>query len=158
MSLRALAPLLLACALLSLPPAARAACNESSFSISLVGTQCFGLVEVPGVASEAACAAACCASLGCQLYEFCPPGATCDGYAGPSCWAGAASLPCPASSAGWLGRSRPSPLPPPPLPAQQFLPIEPSAAVAARPRRAARLAGFGGWCAAARDCRAGRRL
>ena len=131
MSLRALAPLLLSCALLLLPPApcaahptpvtashatrlhngdrdaVNAACDVSSFNVSLAGSQCFGLSVVAGVASEAACAAACCASARCQLYEFCPPGTTCGGYAGPSCWTGAAALPCPASSAGWLGRSRP---------------------------------------------------
>jgi hypothetical protein len=102
-------------------PAAGSACNASAFNISLQGMQCFGLAS-SGAPTLAACVAAACAA-GAQMWEFCAPGATCDGYAGPSCWVGSVGLEnCKPSAAGWAGASRAAPPPPPPPPPQRWRP------------------------------------
>jgi hypothetical protein len=113
------------CAPAPVPAAPAPLCNASAFNVSLRGLQCFGLEERSGPTTVAACVAAACAA-GAQMWEFCPPGSTCDGYVGPSCWVGSVGLKnCKPSAAGWAGASQAAPPPPaptPPPPPQRWAP------------------------------------
>ena len=65
--------------------------------------QCNGLRGVPA-GSAADCAAACCADATCELWQYCPPGATDCAPAG-SCWIGGLGGGCEAQK-GWLSSAR----------------------------------------------------
>ena len=99
---------------------AAAQAQPCSFPISLNDTEIWGLHQsLPGGASPAACAAACCANSTCQVYQWCAPGGACS-PAG-TCWVGAlGGSQQPVS--GWVSARRALPLvldasAPPPVPA-----------------------------------------
>ena len=95
-------------------------CNVSSFSHSLNGTQCFGLVQVNGISSYSECETNCCSYSSCQMFEWCSSSnPACGSYAG-TCWTGQADLTKCVPSAEWQGAYRTLPPPPPRLP-QRFL-------------------------------------
>lgn len=95
-------------------------CNVSSFSHSLNGTQCFGLVQVDGISSYSECETNCCSYSSCQMFEWCSSSnPACGSYAG-TCWTGQADLTKCVPSAEWQGAYRTLPPPPPRLP-QRFL-------------------------------------
>ena len=58
---------------------------NASFPIVLDDNVCHGLYNVPNIKSYDACAQACCAKKGCEVYKFCPSGSTCGNQA---CWIG----------------------------------------------------------------------
>ena len=96
-------------------------CNSSTFNISLLQKQCYGLDLVPEAATVSACISAAC-SMGSQMWEFCAAGSTCDTYVGPSCWIGSVGLEhCKPSTQGWIGASQNDLPPPPPPPLQKFV-------------------------------------
>jgi hypothetical protein len=96
-------------------------CNVSSFTHSLNGTQCFGLVQVvDGITSYSECETACCSISSCEMFEWCSSSnPACGSYAG-TCWTGQADLTKCVPSAEWQGAYRTLPPPPPRLP-QRFL-------------------------------------
>jgi hypothetical protein len=103
-------------------------CNSSSFNVSLTNIQCYGLSNDPGVRTQEDCVAFCCANPACVAWEFCPPGETCSGYAGPSCWAGATDLTKCDPGQGWVGGGRATPTPSPLRPQVFLPPLSPASA------------------------------
>ena len=87
--------------------------NPSDFNISFANQQCINLQQAAYANDEAACLAACCADTSCDIYQWCPDGASCS--PSPSCWIGQAAGGCNKPVANsWHSKGR-TPLPPPPL-------------------------------------------
>lgn len=74
-------------------------CNASDpFPVNMTDLQCSGLFQADGVTDAAGCAAACCSSAGCQVWQWAAaPPATPVG----SCWIGQITQPC-TRSPGWV--------------------------------------------------------
>lgn len=95
-------------------------CNSTSFSNSLNGTQCFGLVQIENITSYTECQLSCCLITTCQMFEWCSgSNPACGSYAN-TCWIGQADLTKCVPATEWLGASRQLP-PPPPRLSQQYL-------------------------------------
>lgn len=93
------------------PPGFDMCSINGSFPLPLNNTQCWGLSPVGDVPSEQACMDACCAQPSCQMYNYCPPGAT---LCTPgTCWVGPFGDTC-VNGTQWLSRGRAAALPPPP--------------------------------------------
>jgi hypothetical protein len=121
-----------------------AACDPSAFNISLAGKQCFGLSNVGGVPTSAACLAAACTA-GAQMFQFCLAGSTCTGYTGPSCWVGAANLSDCVAAAAWGGAARVLPPPAPLLPQAFVTPCPGSAVLSSMDLGSSAPGGAGAW-------------
>jgi hypothetical protein len=94
--------------------------NISSFTHSLNGSQCFGLVQVDGISNYSDCETTCCSISTCQMFEYCSSSNPACGSFSGTCWIGQADLSKCVPSNEWLGASRALPPPPPRLP-QQYL-------------------------------------
>jgi hypothetical protein len=89
--------------------AASSACGNDNASFPTpYAQQCNGLAgPLAGVSTPDACAQACCADSGCELWQFCAAGA-CSGSAAPpnSCYTGAGGCGAPSAAGPWVGRGR----------------------------------------------------
>lgn len=86
----------------------RQACSNTSasFPLSLNNWQCSGLSAV-SASSELECAAACCNTASCDVYQWCPADNPNCGPS-PSCWIGSLAGGCSITSVapGWISRGR----------------------------------------------------
>ena len=97
-------------------------CNDpnTTFPLPYDNTQCMGLEhQAQADNSLADCINSCCADDTCEVYQFCAPGAPCQGAgSGGGCWTGTLAGGCSAGANGWQSRGRHVAPPPPPAPGQ----------------------------------------
>ena len=77
---------------------------DCAFPVDLGGQQCDGL-HAHGAASEAECAAACCADDACAVYQWCGASGECESQGANACWLGSLAGGCSAVG-GWQSRAR----------------------------------------------------
>jgi beta-galactosidase len=90
-------------------------CTDADFPTDRKDQQCVGLASQAQVFDEDGCQATCCGDAQCEVYQWCPAGAT-DCSPAQSCWTGKADH-CNAGK-GWISRSRTVAPTPPPAPGQ----------------------------------------
>lgn len=86
-------------------------CSDADFPSDLSDQQCLGLANQAQIFDEEGCQASCCGDAQCEVYQWCPTGAT-NCSPAQSCWTGKNDQ-CESGN-GWISRGRSvAPAPPP---------------------------------------------